>query len=119
MKKLSFFIFIFLLLIPVIATADNLNPEIDHLMGYIRESGCKFIRNNKEYGPDEAVKHIMRKYGHFQDKIKTTEGFIELCASKSTVSSKPYKISCSETGVMESKQWLLNELKRFRDQSAY
>ncbi|MBW1842105.1 MAG: DUF5329 family protein [Deltaproteobacteria bacterium] len=88
--------------------------EIDHLLKYIQDSGCTFIRNGKEHDPEATVQHIMEKYNYFKNKIESTERFIDLCAAKSTMSNKPYKISCPGEPLVESKAWLLQELYKFR-----
>jgi len=98
-----------------IAGDEQMQAEIDHLITYIQNSNCKFIRNGKAHTPDEAIEHILKKYDHFEDKIKTTEDFIDFCASKSILSKKPYKIGCPDQELVESKHWFLEELKRFRD----
>ena len=53
-------------------------------------------------------------YDYFKDRIDTAERFIDLCAARSTVSNRPYKISCPGKPVLESREWLLRELNRFR-----
>ena len=101
---------------PAIAGHEELPAEIDHLIGYIKNSNCSFIRNGKAHTPDEAIEHILKKYDHFKAKIKTTEEFIEFCATKSILSSQLYKIGCPDQEWVESKQWFLEELKRFRNE---
>ena len=98
-----------------VADDADLQSEIDHLIEHVRDSDCKFIRNGKVHSSEEAVEHILRKYDHFKDKIKTAEDFIEYCASKSLLSKKPYKIGCPEQESVESKYWFLEELQRFRN----
>ncbi len=100
------------------AMADNaqMQAEIDHLIKHIRSSNCTFIRNGKAHSAEEAIEHILRKYDHFKAKIKTTEDFIDYCASKSMLSNQSYQISCPDQDVVESKVWFLEELGRFRSQ---
>ena len=97
-----------------IAETNQLQSEIDHLIMYIRNSDCKLIRNGQEHSSEKAVEHILKKFDYFKAKIATTEDFIDYCASKSTLSGKPYKISCPGQEVVDSKQWLLKELNKFR-----
>ena len=96
------------------AYAGEMENEIDHLVKYIGNSGCTFIRNDEVHGPAEAVDHILRKYGYFKDDIKATEDFIDLCATKSTVSKKDYYIKCGDQEPVRSKDWLTEELRRYR-----
>ncbi len=114
--KNSIIIILAAFILPSFSSSSNtqMQMEIDHLIGYIQSSECIFIRNGKDYNPDEAIEHIKRKYEYFQGRIDSTEKFIELCATKSTVSNKPYLINCREEEVVECGIWLLRELKRFR-----
>ena len=100
---------------PVVAGNEQIQAEIDHLIKYIQGSDCKFIRNGKAHTPDEAIEHILKKYDHFKPKIKTTEDFIEFCASRSILSNQPYKIGCPDQELVESRNWFLKELNRFRN----
>ena len=114
--KISIIIILTAFILPSFSSASNIQMqmEVDHLIGYIQSSECIFIRNGKDYSPDEAIEHIKRKYEYFQDRIDSTEKFIELCATKSTMSNKPYLINCREEEVVECGSWLLRELKMFR-----
>ena len=100
--------------LPAISGDEQMQVEIDHLIKYIQSSDCKFIRNGKAHSSEEAIEHILGKYDHFEDKIKTTEDFIDFCASKSILSKKTYKIGCPDQELVESKHWFLEELKRLR-----
>jgi hypothetical protein len=115
-KKVLFFLLI--LSYPLLANGEEgqMHSEIDHLISYIGESSCTFIRNGQEYSPEEAVEHILNKYRYFGDGIKTTEEFISSCATRSSLTKQPYKISCSGQETVESRNWLILELKRFRSQ---
>jgi hypothetical protein len=93
---------------------DTLEDEIEHLLNYIKNSECVFIRNGKEHSPEEAEEHILRKYEYFKDDIQTTEDFIELCATKSTVSKEFYYIKCGNYELVKTKDWLMDELMIFR-----
>jgi hypothetical protein len=106
-----------MMFIPIFAIAetDQMQSEIDHLIVYIRNSDCKFIRNAKEHSSEEAVEHILKKFDYFKARITTTEQFIDYCAAKSTLSGKSYKIGCPGQEAVESKQWLLKELNKFRN----
>jgi hypothetical protein len=97
-----------------VAGAGDMKAEIEHLMNYIKNSGCTFMRNDKKHSPTEAVDHIMRKYAYFKEDIKKTEDFIELCASRSTVSKKPYYVICGSKERVKTGDWLVDELTRYR-----
>jgi Family of unknown function (DUF5329) len=104
----------FIMISASIYAADNSSDEINHLLNYVRETKCDFIRNEIHYKSDKTVSHIKKKYAYFKDKIKTAEEFIELSATKSTVSNKLYLIECNGQPQQTSKQWLLDELVRYR-----
>ena len=105
-------------MVPCMAAAnpDNTDLEIQHLMAYIAGAECRFIRNGKEYGPEEARKHIQKKYEYARNRIKTAEDFIQTVASKSSMSGKPYKVRCNDQ-TMLCADWLDAELKRFRQRA--
>ena len=100
----------------VVANPDNTDREIQHLMVFIAGSECRFIRNGREYGPEEARKHIQKKYEYARSRIKTTEDFIRGVASKSSMSGKSYKIRCKDQ-TMLCADWLGAELQRFRQKA--
>jgi len=102
-----------LLVIP--AVADTVS-EIKHLMDYVKKTECTYIRNGSEHNGVDAAAHIQKKYDYFNNKgkIKTTEDFIRLSATESTMSGRKYMIQCPGQPKVESGKWLLKELKRYR-----
>lgn len=90
------------------------DAEVQHLLEYIEASGCTFHRNGKSHDSRTASEHIRRKYGHTKQWIKSAEDFIRYAATKSSVSGRPYQVTCSDTR-MPTAQWLSNELSRFRN----
>jgi hypothetical protein len=87
--------------------------EIDHLLGFIGGSQCRFVRNGDEYDAPAARAHIERKYDYAKREIQTAEQFIEYTATKSSITGAPYRVICS--GREEpSADWLRRELARFR-----
>ena len=98
------------------ANPNDTDREIQHLMAYIAGADCRFIRNGKEYGPEEARKHIQKKYEYARIWIKTAEDFIRGVASKSSMSGKPYKVRCKDQTTLCA-DWLGAELKRFRQEA--
>ncbi len=88
--------------------------EIQHLLTYVAKSGCNFIRNGVEHTPLDAVKHINTKNDYFKDKIDSTEKFIELSASRSTITKRRYTIKCPGKEAMDSQKWLLEKLDMLR-----
>jgi len=99
---------------PALSAEENLQETIDYLVDYVRTSDVTFIRNNKEHSPEDAAKHIMKKYKHYRKKIKTPEDFIRLSATKSTMSGKAYHIRTADGVTMTSAEWLTQALEEYR-----
>jgi len=112
LKKL--FVAVLLLSTFAFAVDKATEAEIDHLLAYVKKTECKYIRNGTVHDGQEAAEHIKAKYDHYKDEIKTTEDFIRLSATQSLISGKKYYIECTGQEKMQSSQWLLEELKRFR-----
>jgi len=100
-------------LIPIESQADT-EIEIKHLIEYIENSKCTFIRNGKEYNTKEALVHILNKYEYTKRWIKSAEDFIKYAATKSSVSSRPYTVRCDGREILCA-EWLSEELNRFRE----
>ena len=89
-------------------------PEVEHLLEFVRQSDCIMVRNGTEHSGEYAVSHIQKKYDYFKDDINSTEAFIEYSATKSTMSGKYYTIRCSGQEEMPTQDWLLEELRVYR-----
>jgi hypothetical protein len=112
-RTISIVIILFLIILSQ-AMANPTDPEIAHLLQYVRESNVIFIRNGKEYQPVEAVRHLVNKLDYFKDKIATAEDFISLCATKSLISGDLYLIKTKSGELQETSKWLMDELARYR-----
>ncbi|MEP5763373.1 MAG: DUF5329 domain-containing protein [Halieaceae bacterium] len=115
MRGLPALVLISLLFGPL-AYADDQQQEIDHLLGYLADSGCTYIRNGSEHSAGDAVAHIRKKQRYFANRIDSSERFIELSASQSTMTGKVYMIRCPGQDEQSSQSWLLAELARYRAQ---
>lgn len=91
-----------------------MEEEIDHLMSYIGQSDCTFIRNGKEHDSADALEHIAKKYDYVKKRVKRTEDFIAWAATKSSISGRPYLVRC-EGGETPTGEWLGAELARLRE----
>lgn len=91
--------------------------EIDALLTALQTSGCEFNRNGSWYSGTEAKAHLAKKLDYLEGKsaITTTEQFIDLGASGSSMSGKPYQVRCGAAAPVSSKQWLLERLKVIRN----
>ena len=96
----------------------DIQEIINYLVEFVRSSDVVFIRNDKEHTPEEAVSHMLKKYKYAKRKVKTPEDFIEYCATKSTVSGKPYLVRLVDGRTITSAQWLLAALEDYRSEVA-
>jgi len=90
--------------------------EVDALLTRLQASGCQFNRNGSWYNGADARTHLLRKLEYLEKKdlVKNAEQFIDLGASTSSSSGKPYMVKCGSAAPMESKAWLGAELKAIR-----
>jgi hypothetical protein len=93
-------------------TAVPIRNEIDLLLSNLQASGCEFHRNGSWYDAAEAKDHLLRKLEHIEGKrtIQSTEQFIQLAATKSSSSGKPYQVKCGAESPIESQVWLTKQL---------
>ncbi len=96
---------------PAVTTA-----EINQLMHFIRASGCEFKRNSTWHTPAQAVELLQKKrdYMLLWGEIPNTEYFIDEAATRSSISGDAYHVRCLGMQQQESRQWLKEELSRFR-----
>ncbi len=109
---LAFLLIAATVLAPMESRADT-KIEIKHIIAYIENSKCTFIRNGKEYNTKEALVHIQTKYKYTKRWIKSAEDFIKYTATKSSMSGRPYTVRCDGLEIL-CVEWLSEELKRFR-----
>jgi ATP-dependent DNA helicase Rep len=88
--------------------------EVRHLIEYLATSNCEMVRNGKSYSGEKGADHVQRKYDYFRDDISSTEEFIELSATKSTISGRKYEVRCPGQPPKASADWLSRELQDYR-----
>jgi Family of unknown function (DUF5329) len=93
---------------------EPLEQTINYLLDYVGKSDATFIRNGQTHTPQEAVNHVKAKYEHFKNEIKTPEDFIQLAASKSLLTGKPYLVRTPNGKEMRLDIWLTDALKEYR-----
>ena len=98
------------------AAAQNaeLDTTIQHLIEFVKQSDVQFERNFSSHDSLEAAQHIEKKYQHFKGEIDTAEKFIELCATRSLVTGKQYRVILVDGEALPSGEWLNLELARYR-----
>ena len=72
-------------------------------------------RNGDEHNGNDAIEHIQKKYDYYKDDINTAEQFVEYSATKSTMSGSFYKVKCADAQPIKTQVWLLDELKKYRN----
>lgn len=118
MNKMIFIVsIIFTSIISAPVFGSEMQNEIDHLLAFVENTECQYERNKKLYSGKDAVKHIKKKYNYFKDEIDSTEKFIELSATKSTMSGKYYMIHCAGKPAIKTQDWFLQELKNYRSKN--
>lgn len=98
------------------APSDDANREILELLQRLERSGCEFNRNGRWHDAAAARAHLEKKYRHLADRdlVKTAEDFIEIGASKSSMTGKPYEVRCGDRPPVASAPWLTDELRHIR-----
>lgn len=107
------------LLLALVARADapaNVQKEVDFLLGDIAQSECEFYRNGSWHDSKTAQAHLRDKYKYLvaRNQIDTTEDFIDKAGTKSSLSGQAYGVRCNGGPAVTSRQWLRDELARFR-----
>ena len=94
--------------------ADDQDPEIDHLLTAIGNSGCVFIRNGSRHDAVKAEEHLRMKYERGRRYAKSAEAFIENLATKSSMTRKLYMMDCPGVEAEPSGEWLTRRLEKLR-----
>ena len=92
----------------------SVDSTVQYLLKHVSESGLIFIRNDEIHTAVEAAEHMNKKYRHFRRDIATAEDFIELCASRSLLSGKPYLVINAQGEQIKTSEWLQTELAHYR-----
>ena len=109
-----------LLLLPLSVSAVALDrvamAEIEHLLSYLKSSGCQFNRNGSWYDAEAAAAHLKKKYEYLleDDELESADSFVVKAASESSMSGKPYLVSCRGGTEQASGSWFASELERYR-----
>ena len=98
------------------APTPNVHTEIDALLARLQTSSCEFNRNGSWHSAAEAKAHLQFKLEYLQARntIQSTEQFIDLAATRSSMSGQPYLVKCPNAVPVESRPWLLLQLQSIR-----
>jgi len=104
-------------------TAAPVRTEITGLLQRLEASGCQFNRNGDWHVGAEARGHLLRKLDYLEDRrgaspLRSAEQFIELAASRSSMSGKPYLVRCAGAAPVPSQDWLNAQLRLLRQPPA-
>jgi hypothetical protein len=76
--------------------------------------GAVFIRNGSEYDGKKAAAHLRRKLDYAGGKVRTAEQFIDLLATGSSMTGKPYRIRFADGHSVESAVYFREQLRRLQ-----
>jgi len=113
---MKIFLLFLLLLIPSALWARDAGEKkrIEHLLQTVELlKGGGFIRNGTEYNAKDAGKHLRAKLQLAGERVKTAEDFIELCASRSSISGDAYKIRLADGTLTEAAAFFRARLRAF------
>jgi hypothetical protein len=98
------------------APPASVQIEVNFLLGYLEGSRCEFYRNGTWHDSKAAQAHLRDKYKYLvaNNRVNTTEQFIERAASESSITGQPYQVRCNGGATATSSQWLRDELARLR-----
>lgn len=103
---------------PVLAgpTPAPVRAEIDAMLIRLEASGCRFLRNGSWHDGARAREHLLDKLEYIEKRgtVQSAEQFIELAASRSSLSGRAYQVGCGAQAPVPSQQWLTEQLGRVR-----
>ncbi|MGR8949761.1 MAG: DUF5329 family protein [Gammaproteobacteria bacterium] len=109
------FVVVLLMVFTLVAQADT--NEIEYLLEAVADSGCEFWRNGKTHSAKKASQHLRMKYARAKKYVKTADDFIVKLASRSSISKKPYRYTCSVGTSGFTASWLREKLAERRAMS--
>jgi len=90
------------------------SKRIEYLIAAAQQlEGAKFVRNGSEYDGKEAAAHLRLKLRNAGARVRSAEDFIELCATKSYFSGKPYQIVFSGGKTVPSGEFFHQQLRKY------
>ncbi|MCX5825878.1 MAG: DUF5329 family protein [Deltaproteobacteria bacterium] len=115
MKNIMVTAFVILALFSgAVSAQDNIEKKkIEFLISSVENlKGAKFIRNGSEYDGKKAAEHLRMKLQNAL-VVQTADDFIRLCASKSSITGKPYMIRLSDGKTIKSEEYFREKLKKY------
>ena len=121
MKRLLPLLLLFVLSVAAAqAPPTKVTREVGQLFSALEHSGCQFQRNGSWHDAAAASAHLRRKYDYLLKKgvLTSTERFIELAASKSSMTGTPYQVRCGGAPTVDSRTWFTRKLTELRARPA-
>jgi hypothetical protein len=99
--------------------AAPVKTEVQTLLSRLEASGCEFNRNGSWHSPAEARSHLQMKLDYIVERaeLHSAEEFIDMAATQSSWSGRPYLVRCSKAEPMPSATWMRQQLLRLREDS--
>lgn len=96
--------------------SDTARREVAHLLARVAQSGCEFYRAGSWYSAGDARDHLERKYRYLvaRQMIGTSEDFVALAGTRSSMTDEAYAIRCRGVAAQPSAAWLTAELRSLR-----
>jgi hypothetical protein len=93
--------------------------EVTAILARLESSGCQFNRNGTWHTGAEARSHLQSKLAYFENKAapKSAEEFIDLAATKSSITGSTYQVKCGVEASVPSAAWLKLQLQEVRHPS--
>lgn len=98
-------------------TPAPVRAEIEAILNRLEASACQFQRNGAWHDGARAKAHLLRKLEYIEERgtVRSAEQFIELAASRSSLSGRSYQVRCGSDAPVESRQWLNGQLTTVRE----
>ena len=71
-----------------------------------------FVRNGKAHTAKEAASHLRLKWKNAGTRVRSAEDFIQVCASASSLTGRPYRIRFADGREVDTADYLRGELRR-------
>jgi hypothetical protein len=94
------------LLFGTLAAGQETDRRINALIAHVESAKeLVFIRNGQAYPAPEAARHLRLKWQHAGSRVQSVDDFIELCASRSSLSGQPYLIQLPDGQTIHAAQY--------------
>lgn len=100
--------------------ADPVRPleeqkKIDYLIGEVKRSTARFLRNGDEHTAPRAAAHLARKLRFAGKRVQSARDFIVGIATKSETSGRVYEIRWPDGRRQPLAEWLRSRLAAYEN----